>query len=352
MKTIPSNQSTVFIGNVAESNLNSIIAKYAKDQIFVLVDENTEPLFGYLFEGAPELQNVELIQVESGEANKNIETVFGVWKYLSDINIRRNALLVNLGGGVITDMGGFIASTYKRGIDFVNVPTTLLSMVDASVGGKTGIDLDNFKNQVGVFNEPVSVYCDANFLNSLPKNELISGYAEVLKHGLIKDANYWRYCVETGWESLDWDKVIYESVLIKNQIVMNDPKEKGERKLLNFGHTIGHAIETWMLNNNQPILHGEGVAIGMICESYLSSKVVGMSTGELEQVSAGILKLFPKIELPEAHFVELLELMKNDKKNNSDEINFTMLKGIGEGVFDNTSNAELIIESLNYYQGL
>jgi len=225
-------------------------------------------------------------------------------------------------------------------------------MVDASVGGKTGIDLDGFKNQVGVFSEPVAVYCDPLFLESLPKRQLISGFAEVLKHGLIKDKAYWDYCSQEPMKNLDWTKVIDESVEIKNNIVLGDPTEKAERKLLNFGHTIGHALETYHLNNGNPITHGEAIAAGMICECFLSTKSAKLSDIELDVISKRIYPMYRSVSVNENMFEDLIGLMKQDKKNDSDAINFTMLDAIGKGIFNQTADESLILESLKYYASL
>src|SRR5690606_32174448 len=206
----------------------------------------------------------------AGEENKNIDFCIGIWKMLLDFGAERNSLLINLGGGVVTDMGGFAASTYKRGIDFVQIPTTLLSQVDASIGGKTGIDLDTVKNIIGTFTQPEAVYINVDFLNTLDKRQLVSGFAEMIKHDFIFDASYFEDLKGFSFDRPDED-LIYRSVGIKNEVVKQDPKESGLRKILNFGHTIGHAVETYSIDNDDnPLLHGEAIAVGMICEAYLS----------------------------------------------------------------------------------
>ena len=328
-----------------ETELNT----YPTENIFILVDENTAALLPNLIKTVSKIQNASIIEIPSGEANKTIETCIKIWKTLSDNQVNKKGLLINLGGGVITDLGGFVASTFKRGINFLNIPTTLLAMTDAAIGGKTGVDLDNFKNQIGIINSPVGIYYDSNFLSTLPKNELISGFAEVLKHGLIKSNSYWSKCTNISFEHLNWEEVILGSVEIKCSVVKRDPHEKGERKLLNFGHTIGHAIETFMMNQSTPIMHGEAVAIGIICESYISTKIAKLSRVELEEITINISKLFPKIELNKSTFSNLIELMKNDKKNISNEINFSLLDSIGSGIYDQNCSEEMIIEALSYY---
>lgn len=329
--------------------LKTELNTYPTENIFILVDENTAALLPNLIKTISKIQNASIIEIPSGEANKTIETCIKIWKTLSDNQVNKKGLLINLGGGVITDLGGFVASTFKRGINFLNIPTTLLAMTDAAIGGKTGVDLDNFKNQIGIINSPVGIYYDSNFLSTLPKNELISGFAEVLKHGLIKSNSYWSKCTNISFDDLNWEEVILGSVEIKCGVVKRDPYEKGERRLLNFGHTIGHAIETFMMNQSTPILHGEAVAIGIICESYISTKMAKLSKVELEEITTNISKLFPKIELKKSTFSNLIELMKNDKKNISNEINFSLLDSIGSGIFNQSCSEEMIIESLSYY---
>jgi len=332
--------------------LDNILNEFEPKSTFILVDENTLKLVDLLRNTHSCLKESTLIKIKSGEQNKNLDTCQYIWKYFSDNNVSKNALLINLGGGVITDLGGFVASTFKRGINFLNIPTTLLAMTDAAIGGKTGIDLDNFKNQIGIISSPIGIYYNQEFLSTLPKKELVSGFAEVLKHGLVKSKSYWNKCTDISFEKLNWEEVILGSVEIKCDVVKRDPNEKGERRLLNFGHTIGHAIETFMMNQSTPILHGEAVAIGIICESYISTKMAKLSKVELEEITTNISKLFPKIELKKSTFSNLIELMKNDKKNIANEINFSLLDGIGKGIFNQNCSEEMIMESLAFYTEL
>jgi len=335
-----------------KDNLQKVLDNKEICSIYILADENTVKLVSILHNIAPLLKDATIIEIKSGETNKNISTCIHVWQTLSNNQVNKNALLINLGGGVITDLGGFVASTFKRGIDFLNIPTTLLAMTDAAIGGKTGVDLDNFKNQIGLINSPIGIYYNSEFLYTLPEKELKSGFAEVLKHGLISNKAYWSDCTKTKFSDLDWDKVISGSIKIKSTIVQQDPNEKGERKLLNFGHTIGHAIETFMMNRNTPILHGEAVAIGMICESFLSGHSTGLPKEDLKEITEKITTIFPKINMDKSSFPALIELMKNDKKNMSNEINFSLLKTIGKGVFNQNCEEELIKASLEYYTTL
>ena len=318
-------------------------------KVFVLVDSNTE------IHCLPALQNAlgdmafDLIEVSPGEENKNIDFCIGIWRMLLDFGADRNSILINLGGGVITDMGGFAASTYKRGIDFVQVPTTLLSQVDASVGGKTGIDMQNVKNIIGTFTQPKAVFIHKEFLNTLSERELRSGYAEVIKHGLIYDALLFENLKVIAAKDLSLD-TIYRSIEIKNEVVIADPFEKGIRKILNYGHTIGHAIESYSLNHDKdPLLHGEAIAIGFICEAFLSKLKNGMNEIALNEIVEFIKNTYPKYNLNKKSCADLLEIMKNDKKNQVGKISFSLLHEIGRCGFDFFCTEEEIIQSLDYY---
>lgn len=348
MKALDSAGHTVYF----EQQLNPLKQlleqeKYSK--IFVLVDEHTSelclPLFQQLLD---DFTDFDLIETSAGEENKNIDFCIGIWKTLLDFGADRKSLLINLGGGVVTDMGGFIASTYKRGIDFINIPTTLLSQVDASVGGKTGIDIDNVKNMVGTFTLPKSVFIETEFLKTLAYRELLSGFAEMIKHGLIADKAYYLKLKQANLsaiEALD----IYRSVEIKNEVVTTDPHEKGLRKILNFGHTIGHAVETYaLINDENPLTHGEAIALGMVCEAYLSD----LPTEDLQDISTYILSLYPKYTIKEESFEQLFEYMQSDKKNENGEILFSLLESVGKCGFNNKASQEKILESFIYYNNL
>ena len=355
IKKIQTNSSEVFIGDNVFSLLNEYLRSYQDSKIFVLVDENTlEHCITKLITQNELLHNAEILEIDSGEENKTLEVCYQLWKTLADYKADRKSLLINLGGGVITDMGGFIASTYKRGIDFINIPTTLLSQIDASVGGKTGVDFEGLKNVIGVFNEPKGVFIYPEFLTTLDKRQMLSGYAEALKHALIKDADYWIKLKQGMLSSPEyWEDLITQSVNIKNEIVLKDPLEKGERKLLNFGHTIGHALESFSLENDQnPLCHGEAIAIGMICESFVSHKANKLTKSDLENITSTIKKFYKFYKLDETNFHSYIELMKHDKKNESNEINFTLLSKIGKAVFNKEIGVDLIIESLSYYNSI
>jgi len=295
----------------------------------------------------------EVIEIPSGEVYKNIDTCQSIWEQMMSLEADRNALMINLGGGVIGDMGGFCASTYKRGIEFVQVPTTLLSQVDASIGGKLGIDFAQVKNSVGVFNDPQAVFIDPRFLKTLSKREIRSGFAEIIKHSLIADRAQWEQIkMIEDLDTVDWSKILVPSLNIKKQVVEQDPFEKGLRKSLNFGHTIGHGIEGVLLESASPLLHGEAIAIGMICESYLSQKMLNLDELSLNEIATFILRIYGKEELYESDFPQMLSLMRKDKKNTNAQINFTMLKAAGESLINQTCEEKAIVEAMKYYNQL
>lgn len=335
------------------SPLKEILEKNKYSKVFVFADSNTAevclPVFRSLLD---DLEDFDIIETDPGEENKNIDFCIGIWKTLLDFGADRKCLMINLGGGVITDMGGFIASTYKRGIDFINIPTTLLSQVDASVGGKTGIDIDNVKNMVGTFSLPQAVFIENAFLATLSKRELLSGFAEMIKHGLIADQEYYERLKTSNYQKSSPEE-IYRSIEIKNQVVTKDPLEKGLRKILNFGHTIGHAIESYALSNSKkPLTHGEAIAIGMVCEAFLSAKYCNLKEDELKDISTYILTIYPKYNIKEKSFDKLLALMQSDKKNEDGQIMFSLLHKIGECTFNCRVTSADILSSLNYYNNL
>lgn len=319
----------------ALENFNKELITLCKNKkIFILCDQNTKQCVDYLINKMPFFSIAHSITIKPGENSKTIKTAEEVWNFLSYHNANRNDLLINIGGGLITDIGGFVASTYKRGLSFINISTSLLGMVDASIGGKTGLNFNKIKNQIGVFSQPELIICDPFFLKSLPNKEFISGFAEVLKHGLVYNKKYWNYCNSSRIEKLEISKIIKDSIKIKNEIVRIDPKEKKERKLLNFGHTIGHAIEALSLKNNKTILHGFAVAIGIKVESYISYELNLLKEKDYLEIKHTIENIFPKQTFLKTDISELLDFMKNDKKNNSTEINFTLIKEIGVGVIN------------------
>lgn len=334
------------------SQINDFLKKLKPTQLLILVDENTHEhclpiLLGNLETEIP----FEIIEIEAGEELKNLETATQLWEILTEFEVDRKALLINLGGGVITDMGGFVASTYKRGIPFINIPTTLLGMCDASIGGKTGIDHQFLKNIIGTFAHPEQIFVYPEFLKSLPFADLRSGFAEMLKHGLIADEKHWDDL--TAIDSIMPENIfplINRSMNIKESVVKADFKEQNIRKTLNFGHTIGHAIESLFLEKGNPILHGEAVALGIICEAQLSFLENLISEETLNVVVDNITKYFPLLDIKAFQKSEILNLMQNDKKNDGGRINFSLIDSIGSCKFNCLVDQKNIILSLHYYQ--
>ncbi len=349
MESIAAGSYEVYLEELAEAAIAHHIEVKDYSKIFVLVDENTRKFC------LPALQRIigpridEILEISSGEENKTILTCNGVWRSLSNSGADRKSLLINLGGGVLTDLGGFVASTFKRGIDFVNIPTTLLSMVDASIGGKTGVDLGSLKNQIGVINQPQMVLVFPKMLQSLNERQITSGFAEMLKHGLIADQSYWEHLKTTSdYRNAD---CIQKSITIKNDVVVQDPTEKGIRKILNFGHTLGHAIESYFLESEtkETLLHGEAIAIGMILEGYLSYELKGLSMLSLEDIKITFLKHFDKVTFTEEDIRVITDLLQHDKKNSHGNINFVLLQEIGVAVMDVKVPFDLFEKAFAYY---
>ncbi|MEM7104331.1 MAG: 3-dehydroquinate synthase [Bacteroidota bacterium] len=326
--------------------------------IIFLVDENTRKHCLPIIRQHLSNENVAVIEIASGEINKSLESCRRVWELMISNKADRHSVLVTIGGGVITDLGGFCAGTYKRGIDFIQVPTTLLGMTDASIGGKTGIDFAEgnampVKNVIGVFKDPQAVLVYPRFLHSLPYSELRSGFAETIKHALIADVNLWnRLQTFSDLRTVDWSEWLVPSIKVKQRIVEADPFENGIRKALNFGHTIGHAIESYALMSNKPLLHGEAVAIGMICEAWLSVQSFVLKSSSLKLITDYIMRFYEKYHLSADANEVLIDLMKQDKKNQGGRINFTLLRNPGDAVIDQTCDPELIWRSLDYYRNL
>lgn len=352
MESIVSSSYAVHFNDKAYVVLNNHLEKTKYSKVFIMVDENTHEncLPNFMANLSVEC-DFEIIEIEAGEINKNIQTCTQVWEAMSELDADRKSLMINLGGGVVTDLGGFVASTYKRGIDFINVPTTLLSMVDASVGGKTGVDLGSLKNQIGVINQPVIVLIISSFLNTLDERQLRSGFAEMLKHGLIKSEAYWNE-LKNVTSYIGIDQLIYESVVMKNEVVLQDPTEQNLRKILNFGHTLGHAVESYFLESEEHelLLHGEAIAIGMVLEGYLSHKLTGLSNQDLSDIKNTFSSIYKKVAFSSSDIQHILELLKFDKKNSHGNINFVLLTGIGKTVIDVQVPQELFNEAFAYYK--
>ncbi|MEM6398091.1 MAG: 3-dehydroquinate synthase [Bacteroidota bacterium] len=322
---------------------------------FIVVDDNTHQHCWPIFEEVlkKEIGGYHLIKIAAGELFKTLDTTQSIWKELFDKNAGRSVCVINLGGGVVGDMGGFAASAYKRGVDFVQVPTTLLSQVDASVGGKLGIDFNGLKNSIGVFRDPVAVWIDPVFLKTLSDRELRSGFAEVIKHALIADADQWNDLRQWGNISeVDWQRVIPKSISIKQRIVTLDPKEAHLRKSLNFGHTIGHALESYWLDTENRLLHGEAIAAGMICEAWLSHKLLDLPAADLDQIAGYLVSIYGHQAIPESTFEELLKTMRQDKKNEGAEVNCSLLEKVGQYRVNMLVEARDLLESLSYYNSL
>ena len=353
MDSIKANNSIIHFNNTCYTSLNQHIEDNNFSKIFILVDENTHlHCLPKLLEKLETDKTIEIIEIESGEINKTIETCVGVWNALSELDADRKSLMINIGGGVITDLGGFVACTFKRGIAYINIPTTLLSMVDASVGGKTGVDLGHLKNQIGVISNPDLVLIDTPYLDTLPQDQMRSGLAEMLKHGLITGEGYWNKFQDLSKLSLDnLDELIYESVIIKRDVVTEDPFEDGLRKTLNFGHTLGHAIESYYLSNpnKTTLLHGEAIIIGMILASYMSTELVGFPKETTDSIKKLFLSYYDKVTIEKNDYPAIIELLKYDKKNNHGNINFVLLESIGTCKIDCLVDNKLIIEAFEFY---
>ncbi|MBM3163880.1 MAG: 3-dehydroquinate synthase [Bacteroidetes bacterium] len=325
----------VELGTLKSSAFGGILNQYKGRNIVIMVDENTHnACLEGLFADFPTLKNKAIILLPSGEENKNIEVVFQVWSALLERKIQRKDLIINVGGGMVTDLGGFVAATYKRGIDFIHIPTSLLAMVDAALGGKTGIDLNGVKNAVGTFTSPKAIFIDPVFLETLPAHEIFNGLAEMMKHALILDVGYWNKLKRIrNEEALTTVENILRSIQLKKEVVESDSKESNRRKLLNFGHTFGHGIESYFIAK-KPIAHGHAVALGMIAESFVAFKRKVLSQKAYVEIEQVLIDIFPMPPIPENAFQEILSHMKQDKKNTGNHVNFVLLKEPGVAEID------------------
>jgi len=350
MNSIKAISYPVHFQNKGYISLSNLISENNYSTLFILVDENT---FKYCYpKFIPNLRTdkrIEVIEIESGEINKNLETCIGVWNAITELGGDRKSLIITLGGGVITDLGGFVASCFKRGIDFVNIPTTLLSMVDASVGGKTGVDLGVLKNQIGLFANPEMVLVDTAYLTTVSEREIKSGTAEIIKYGITYDISLFNEIKNN--KDLKIEDLIFRSIEIKNEVVLKDPKEQNIRKILNFGHTLGHAIESFYLESEDKVslTHGEAIAIGMVCESYMSSKILNFPIKNVVEIKKVILSIYNKTNLLLEDFSGILELLKHDKKNVKGRVNFVLLNDYEDYKLDCEVSNDLIIESMKFY---
>ena len=353
MQTITANNYSVYFDSKGYETLAEMLKPSHYSKIFILVDENTSQYcLPHLLNNLATEIEIEIIELEVGEIHKNIATCTEVWGALSELGGDRKSILINLGGGVISDLGGFVACTFKRGIDFINIPTTLLSMVDASIGGKNGVDLGNLKNQIGIIREPKAVIVDTQFLSTLPQNEMRSGLAEMLKHGLIFDKKYWdKFKNLKNLQTEDLNQLIHQSIQIKNEIVCEDLTENGIRKSLNFGHTLGHAIESYFLENDSKtsLLHGEAIAVGMILESFISREKELLTNEEYQEIKYIINDIFERVEFSQIDIEKIIELLIFDKKNEFGKVQFALLDGIGKIKINQESDNELIYKAFEDY---
>ena len=333
--------------NQAYKDLDELIEKISPSKILVLDDENTRrecyPVFIKNFK-----HDHEHITIPAGENHKTLSTASGIWKKMLQLNLDRKSLLINLGGGIVTDMGGFVASTFKRGMPFVHVPTSLLGMVDASIGGKNGVNFLHAKNQIGVIVPPEMILIDPVFLNSLPKEEFDSGYAEMLKHALISDPGYWDELIKDFHERKNLKKNIKKSIEIKHGIISQDPYEKGLRKILNFGHTLGHALESYSHENHTPLTHGHAVALGMIMALYLSFKKGNLDFTFVNKAANQLKKIYKVPVYSQKDLEKIISYLIYDKKNISGEILFVLLKNPGEAVYNQKVSTEDILEAFQF----
>lgn len=343
--------NNIIITKDAKLELSNLLQQSQPSKIAVLVDENTsEHCFPLIADVVP---NAHIILISSGEENKTLETCRFIWSELTKHEFDRKGLLINLGGGVIGDMGGFCAATYKRGISFFQMPTTLLSQVDASVGGKLGVDFFGFKNHIGLFKIPDAVIIDTQFLHTLIAAEVRSGFAEVIKHCLIADAAKWEEVTAIAYQEQNWDDLVAHSINIKDEITLADPYESGLRKILNFGHTVGHAIETHFLSiSEKKLLHGEAIAVGMICEAYLSLERGDITQNELEEIAQYILSIYGKVKISKQDIEELVPYTMQDKKNESGEVLASLLESVGKANFNIPLSEDDVERSIHYYNSL
>jgi 3-dehydroquinate synthase len=347
--------SKIIYSNSPETELAEWVSGYDKGKVFLVTEENVDRLWLPGLNEFIENQRIRKLVLPSGEHNKKLESVAQIWEFLSKNGADRKSLLINIGGGMLTDLSGFAASTFKRGIDFMNVPTTLLSQVDASVGGKTGINFNGLKNEIGTFNNPVSVIINTEYLKTIDQPNFLSGFAEMIKHGLIKNTDHLDELKAFDLENINYQsllQIIQNSVNVKEYFVINDPTEKNIRKGLNFGHTIGHAFESLAMEQNRPVLHGYAVAWGMIAELYLSVKNCSFSETDCSDLTQWLLNTYGKFGIGENDFERLFDLVTHDKKNESGRINFTLLAEPGKMKINQNCGKELIFETLKYFSEL
>lgn len=353
MKKINAGSYQVYFDQAMEQMVEFVNSNYPNARRYIIADHNTltnclPVIDKYLGQIQVEQQ---VFNIEPGEDSKSIDLAHQLWENFTDLNIGRNDLIINIGGGVVSDLGGFVAATYKRGVDVINIPTSLLAMADASIGGKVGINFHQLKNQLGYFSNPKGVFVHPEFLNTLPDRELISGYAEMIKHALIADSDAWTKILNQGAPTIEMiSDLLPGSIEIKNGFVKQDPLDQGVRKVLNFGHTIGHAIETLFMDSDTEVLHGEAVAAGMIAAAYISNKQSGLSDSDLNNITKLLIKVFD-LEFVLWLMSENLALpLKHDKKNEKSELKFVLLESIGKPIYGQNVSMEMALEAFEYVQ--
>lgn len=335
------------------TDVEQAIQKIQHDKLFVLTDENTHTYCFPLLSKIPQIRNAKEIVIPAGDTNKTIENLYRVWQLLTENGATRHSLLLNVGGGMITDLGGFAAATFKRGISYINIPTTLLGAVDAAVGGKTGINFGGFKNEIGSFYSSQTVIICSDFFKSLDRQALLSGFAEMIKHALIHSEEEWNEILTYSFEKVDFTKLnelVFRSVKIKQDIVEKDPYEKNIRKALNFGHTTGHAFESFAMHSGKPVPHGYAVAWGMIVELWLSHRLCNFPKEKLQSAVRFIQHHYGAFTITCDDYESLYEIARHDKKNIGDTINFTLLGNIGDVQIDQTTDKELLFEAFDFYR--
>lgn len=341
-------QDNIHYSHQPADDLQSFVRSKSYSNVCIVADQNTYqhcyPVISHVFPKAP------VLVIEPGEEHKNLRTCEKVWDFITNNQLDRHGVLIILGGGVLGDLAGFCAATYKRGIDFILVPTTLLAQVDSSIGGKLGIDFHNLKNHIGVFQRPALTLLHTPFLKTLPPIELLSGFAEIIKHNLISSSNYWQELRSIAFHEMPWQKLIEHSVAFKQEVVGKDPKEKDLRKILNAGHTFGHAIETLLLDTERKVTHGQAVAAGLVMEAYLSSKRGLLREDQFTEICKLILKHFGKINIPEDDDKPITALMLQDKKNKGNQILCVLLENIGTARWDCEISTEDALDALAFYR--
>lgn len=339
--------------NNLTADVEKIIGSIRHDKLFVLTDEHTDKCCYPLIENIQCIREAKRVVIPANDTNKNIENLSRIWQHLTNSGATRHSLLINLGGGMVTDMGGFAAATFKRGIKYINIPTTLLGAVDAAVGGKTGVNFGGYKNEIGSFYPSVSVIISSDFFRTLDKTAILSGFAEMIKHALLHSQLDWDKLLAFDMDTVQYDalnELVFRSVSIKERIVEKDPFEQDIRKALNLGHTIAHAFESFAIEKGNPVPHGYAVAWGLIVELYLSHKLSGFPKEKLLKTVRFIKDNYGSLYITCNDYERLYEITKHDKKNSGDTINFTLLSDIGNVKIDQTADKNLIFEALDFYR--